>query len=93
MKQFQNYRNIRRRALIYGLPLLPFALQMMAVVASLIMIIFSFSLAAIIFSVVFNLVLYISLLKVSSNPELLNFKRVFPCAISNKPISGLSYED
>ena len=93
MKEFENYRNIRRRALIYGLPLLSFAFQMIAVVASLLVIIFSFSLMAIISAVVINLVLYIFLLKINANPELLNFKRVFPKTISNKPISGFRYED
>ena len=44
MKKFIPYKNIRKRAMILGLPLSFFALQMISVIASLMLIIFSFSL-------------------------------------------------
>ncbi len=48
MKTFIPYKNIRKRAMILGLPLALFALQMISVIASLLLIIFSFSLGMIV---------------------------------------------
>jgi hypothetical protein len=54
MKRFGVYRNIRRKALIWGLPISLFALMMVAVIASLLVIIFSFSFAVVISVFILN---------------------------------------
>ena len=93
MKRYEIYRNIRKKALIYGLPVGFFALMMLSVIGSLLVIIFSFGLGIIVSVVVLNLTLYVFLTRITMNPQLLNVQRVFPKMISNKKISGLSYED
>lgn len=93
MKRYEVYRNIRKKALIYGLPIGLFALMMMAVIASLLVMIFSFSLGTIFSAVVLNLSLYFFLTRLTVNPQLLHFQRVFPKMISNKKFSGLDYEN
>ncbi len=93
MKCYEIYRNIRKKALIYGLSVPLFALMMMFIIGSMLVIIFSFSFAMIITAVVFNLVAYIFLSRLTENSQLLNFRKVFPALISNKKISGLDYED
>lgn len=90
MKQYEIYRNIRVRALIFGLPVAFFALQMMAVVGSLIAVIFSFNLILLILMGIGNTVLYGTLLKLVQEPRLLQIGVSFPHIISNKKIS--SYE-
>jgi len=93
MKRFEVYKNIRKRAVIMGLPISLFALMMTAVIGSLLFIIFSFSFT-IIFSVfVFNATLYISLTHITRNPALLQIQKVFPKTISNKKVSNLCYEE
>ncbi|UBZ08773.1 hypothetical protein LDL76_08685 [Salegentibacter mishustinae] len=92
MKSFEVYRNIRKRAMIWGLPVSLFALMMIAVVGSLLVIIFSFSLGAVISVFIFNCTLYISLTRLSSNPRIFQVSRVFPKAISVKRSSNLHYE-
>ncbi len=84
MKQFEVYKNIRKGALIWGLPVSLFALMMIAVIGSLLVIIFSFSFAVIISVVVLDSLLYISLTKVSANPRLLQYSKVFPKVITAK---------
>ena len=54
MKRFEVYRNIRKKALIWGLPISLFALMMVAVIASLLVIIFSFSFAVVISVFILN---------------------------------------
>ncbi len=93
MKTYQVYRNIRKRALIYGLPISLFALQMLGVIGSLLVVIFSFSLFLVVSAVAFNLSLYSVLLKLAHRPQLLNVAKVFPSAISNKKTTDLGYED
>lgn len=93
MKRYEVYRNIRKKALIYGLPVGLFALMMLSVIGSLLVIIFSFSLVIITLMVLLNLALYVFLTRITVNPRLLNLQRDFPKMISNKKISGLSYED
>jgi len=90
MKQYSVYRNIRVRALIFGLPVAFFALQMMAVVGSLMAVIFSFNLMLLIVMGICNTVLYGILLKLSQEPRLLQIGISFHNIISNKKIS--SYE-
>lgn len=92
MKKFEPYKNIRKRAMILGLPLSFFALQMISIIGSLLVIIFSFNLGVIVSVLLGNIIMYIILTTVTRHPELLNLKRVFPHTISNKKI-GLSHEE
>jgi hypothetical protein len=93
MRTFQIYRNIRKRALIFGLPVSLFALQMAAVIGSLLVVIFSFSLLLVMAAIAINLMLYIMLLKLTHQPHILHIQKVFPTAISNKKTTVLHYED
>ena len=93
MKQYSVYRNIRVRALIFGLPVAFFALQMMAVVGSLIAIIFSFNLMLLIVMGIGNTVLYCILLKLVQEPRLLQIGVWFPHSISNKKITPYEHCD
>lgn len=93
MKKFEVYRNIRKRAVIFGLPISLFALIMISIVASLLVIIFSFSLGIIVGALVLNLTLYIALIRVTSNPQLFQMAGAFPRIISNKRNSGFDYEE
>lgn len=93
MKSYRIYRNIRKRALIFGLPISLFALQMMGVIGSLLVVIFSFSLSMVIGAVLINATLYIVLLKLTNQPHLLHIGKVFPKAISNKKTTVLNYEN
>jgi len=93
MKKFKVYKNIRKRAVIMGLPISLFALMMTAVIGSLLFIIFSFSFSIIISVFVFNATLYIVLTHITKNPALLHFKKGFPQTISNKNQSSLYYEE
>ena len=92
MKRFEVYKNIRKRAVIMGLPISLFALMMTAVIGSLLIIIFSFSFLVIISVIVFNAGLYIALTHSTKNPALFHFKKVFPQVISNKKVSELYYD-
>jgi tellurite resistance protein TehA-like permease len=93
MRTFLIYRNIRKRALIFGLPVSLFALQMAAVIGSLLMVIFSFSLLLVMAAIAINLMLYVLLLKLTHQPQILHIQKVFPTAISNKKTTVLHYED
>jgi len=91
MKRYEIYKNIRKRAIIFGLPVSLFALMMIAVIASLLVIIFSFSFGIIIGVLVFNATLYVALTRFAHNPQLLQFSKVFPKIISNKKSTALHY--
>ncbi len=93
MKSYQVYRNIRKRALIFGLPVSLFALQMLVEIGSLLVAIFSFSLLLFMVVIVVNISLYVILLKLTHQPHLLHFAKVFPAAISNKKTTPINYED
>ena len=93
MKTFVIHRDIRARALIFGLPVPLFAIQMLGVIASLLIIIFSFSFALIFGAILGNGILYVILLKLTNQPDLLHFVNVFPKAISNKKTNLLRYAD
>ncbi|MEQ8419323.1 MAG: hypothetical protein RIB64_04895 [Arenibacter algicola] len=93
MKKYPVYRNIRKRAMIFGLPLMLFALQMTSVIGSLMFIIFSFNLVAIVSAIVFNMLLFVALSYCHNNPTLFHLKKVFPDTINNKRASCLNYED
>ncbi len=92
MKKFEVYKNIRKKALVFGLPISLFALMMIAIVASLLVVIFSFSFGTIIAVFILNGTLYIALTRFAHNPNLLQFSRVYPKIISNKKSSNLDYE-
>lgn len=89
MKTYEVYRNIRKRAVIMGLPLSLFALLMVSVIGSLLIIIFSFSVVVIISVLMFNIGLYLSLGQIGRNPSILNLQNPFPRTIDHKK-SGLS---
>ncbi|HEA21105.1 hypothetical protein LCGC14_1493530 [marine sediment metagenome] len=93
MKGYRVYRDIRKRALIFGLPIPLFALQMLKVIGSLLVVIFSFSFLLVMGALAVNLSLYAVLLKLTHSPQILNVAKVFPSAISNKKTTDLSYED
>jgi len=92
MKRFEIYKNIRKRAVIFGLPISLFALMMVSILVSLLVIIFSFSFGIIIGVLVLNSVLYIALTRITSNPQLFQMAKAFPQIISNKRNSGFDYE-
>ena len=92
MKKYEVYKNIRKRAIIFGLPISLFAFMMVVVIASLLVVIFSFSFMIIIIAFVINALLYIGLTKFAHNSQLLQFSKVFPKIISNKKTSALHYE-
>nr|WP_232805873.1 hypothetical protein [Salegentibacter maritimus] len=92
MKRFEVYKNIRKRAVIFGLPISLFAVMMISIITSLLVIIFSFSFGVIIGVLVLNSVLYIALTRVTNNPQLFQMAKTFPKSISNKRNSGLDYE-
>jgi len=92
MKRFEIYRNIRKKALIWGLPISLFALMMVAVIASLLIIIFSFSFVIVIGVFVFNAGLYIGLTRIANLPQYFEFISVFPKNITNKKSSLFNYD-
>lgn len=88
MKSYTVYRNIRREAMIFGLPVNSFAIQAGSVIASLLLIIFAFKLLLLFVLVVWNLGLYVSLLRLRSFPFMLSAGSL-PVIISNKK-TGIS---
>jgi len=92
MKRFEVYRNIRKRALIWGLPISLFALMMVAIIASLLVIIFSFSFAVVIGVFILNAGLYISLTRIANIPRRFELTSVFPKNITNKKSSLFNYD-
>ncbi|WP_299546989.1 hypothetical protein [Seonamhaeicola sp.] len=93
MKRYKVYKDIRKRAVIMGLPISLFALMMTSVIGSLLFIIFSFNLLVIILVFIFNGGLYTALTQLSKHSALLHFKKVFPTTICNKRESQLQYEE
>jgi hypothetical protein len=92
MKTYPIYRSIRKKALIFGLPVSLFALQMVVVIGSLLVIIFSFGIVVILGALLLNLGLYVGLLRYGQHPELVSFQKPFPAAISNLQSTELCYE-
>jgi len=91
MRTYRVYKDIRKGAMIWGLPISLFAMMMLSIVASLLIIIFSFSFMVIIGAILGNAALYIGLVKAAKNPHLLSFKKVFPKIISNKKDNILNH--
>lgn len=79
------------RAMIMGLPISLFALMMVSVIGSLLVIIFSFSFGVIVALLLFNALLFWALAQWAKNSQLLSVQKVFPRIISNKKLSPLSY--
>ncbi|MEJ4089277.1 hypothetical protein NPQ18_13515 [Galbibacter orientalis] len=92
MKRFEVYKNIRKQAVIFGLPISLFAVQMVCIVASLLVIIFSFSFGMVVGTLIFNSVLYIILSWFTKNPNCFQIKSVFPDRMSHKRNSKIDYE-
>ena len=93
MRTYEVYKNIRKGAMIWGLPISLFAIMMLSILASLLIIIFSFSLLVINGAILLNGTLYIVLTKIASNAITLNINRVFPKIISNKKENIQHYVD
>nr|WP_299155947.1 hypothetical protein [uncultured Christiangramia sp.] len=91
MKRFEIYKNIRKQAVIFGLSISLFAVMMISILASLLVIIFSFGSGIIILVFVGNLSLYIVLSQIKNNPQLFAIGRTFPKIISNKRNTHISY--
>ncbi|MEC7769793.1 MAG: hypothetical protein VX798_01330 [Bacteroidota bacterium] len=91
MKTYRTYRNIRKRAMIMGLPISLFALQMVSVIGSLLIIIFSFHFGVIVGLLLFNALLYGALGRWVKKPIPIKVKNTFPSTISNKRLSPLSH--
>ncbi len=91
MRSYEVYRNIRKGALIWGLPISLFALLMVSVVASLLVIIFSFSLMMVLSLFIWNAGLFIGLNKMNSSTQIFNIRKVFPRSISNKKDNILNH--
>ncbi|WP_083852498.1 hypothetical protein [Galbibacter marinus] len=92
MKRYEIYKNIRKQAIIFGLPLSMFVIMMICIICSLLLIIFSFSFTLIMSLLVGNSVLYLLLLRFSTTAQHFQFSAVFPSSISNRRISSISYE-
>ncbi|MAO16789.1 MAG: hypothetical protein CMH44_07925 [Muricauda sp.] len=91
MKRYTVYRNIRMKAMIMGLPITLFALMMVSVICSLLIVIFSFHVGVIVGLLLFNVLLYGALGRWVRKPFSITVVNVFPSAISNKPLSPLSH--
>ncbi|MDC6390531.1 hypothetical protein PP182_17715 [Maribacter sp. PR1] len=93
MKKYEVYKNIRKRAILMGLPINLFVLMMVSVIGSLLVIIFSFSLTMIISLLVLNTVLYSVLTYMAKSARTPSLPKVFPTSISNKKIGLSSYAE
>lgn len=93
MKHFEPYRNIRKQAMVLGLPLSYFALLMVSVIASLLVVIFSFGLGVIVFVIFWNCAVFIALSRLSGHTGLFDRGGVLPSSISNKRQSRMGYEE
>jgi len=78
MKRYTVYKNIRRQALIMGLPISLFALMMVSVICSLLIVIFSFHFGVIVGLLLFNALLYGALGRWVRRPFSIATGSVFP---------------
>lgn len=88
MKSYIPYRDIRKEALIFGLPVYLFALQMIAVIVALLAIIFAFGWLSILIGCSGNFLLYLVLLNFKKLRSHIQFFQIFPRHISTKQISS-----
>ena len=93
MKRYEVYKNIRKGAMVWGLPISLFAMMMLSILTSLLVIIFSFSLAVIMGAMFWNATLYVVLTKIARKSVSLQFNTVFPKIISNKKENLTHYVD
>ncbi|MBO0341502.1 hypothetical protein [Flagellimonas profundi] len=91
MKRIEVYRNIRKQAMIMGLPISLFALMMVSVIGSLLIIIFSFHFVVIVGLLFFNALLYGALLQWVKKPFQLKVMQTFPKTISLKQLNPFDY--
>lgn len=91
MKTYKVYKDIRKGARIWGLPISQFALMMLSILASLLIIIFSFGLWVIGVALFWNAGWYVGLTQWEVHKELFQWSSVFPGGISNKPDNLLSH--
>lgn len=89
MKKYEIYRNIRKQAMIMGLPISLFALMMVSVICSLLIIIFSFNFVVIVVLLLSNALLYGALVQWVKKPFLMLPTKVFPKTLSNKKITSV----
>ena len=87
MKQFEVYRNIRKRAMIMGLSISLFALMMVSIICSLLIIIFSFHFGVIVGLLLFNALFYGALVRWVKKPFHLKVQETFPKTISLKQLN------
>lgn len=73
MKRYTMYRDIRKEALIMGLPVMLFGVQIVALVLSLFLLIFSFSLVVLLAILLGNIGLYLGLLRYVSRNKSVTF--------------------
>lgn len=92
MKQFKVYRDIRKEAVIMGLPITLFGVLMASVIFTLLVIIFSFSIGTVVGGVVLNLGLFFCLGHWNHRKPRLSIKQVFPRIISVKYLNVITYE-
>lgn len=91
MKQFEVYRNIRKQAMIMGLSISLFALMMVSVICSLLIIIFSFHFGVIVGLLLFNALLYGALVRWVKKPYQFTVVQTFPKTISLKQLNPFDY--
>lgn len=91
MKSYEVYKNIRKGALIAGLPLSMFGVVMAFIILSLMMLIFGFSLIILLALIIANGVVYVICIQLVNNPNITNFQKIFPRLISNKKTNDLDY--
>ncbi|WP_421803953.1 hypothetical protein [Flagellimonas sp.] len=91
MKHFEVYRNIRKRAMIMGLSISLFALMMVSIISSLLIIIFSFNFSVIVGLLLFNALLYGALVRWVRKPFHVRRVRTYPMTISLKQLNPIDY--
>ncbi|WP_066223767.1 hypothetical protein [Formosa haliotis] len=92
MKQFKVYKDIRKQAVIMGLPITLFGILMASVVFTLLVIIFSFSVITVVCGLILNLGLFFCLGQWSRYGPRLSLKHVFPKGIRMKYLNVIAYE-
>lgn len=93
MKKYEAYKDIRKQALIFGLPLGFFILQIVSILIGFFVLFTAFSLLTIIGLVIFWVGLYAVLGYLTKNPSLFNFSKIFPNIITNKSQNTFNYEE
>lgn len=93
MAAFEIYRHIRQKALIFGLTINLFALQMLALLLSLLILIFSFRLDLLVVLPLLNTGLYLVLRYFLTHSRLNGFSSHQQRIYSGKKITGIYYEE